>query len=132
MGDAGVGRRGRRLGLGLAIVIWTAVAWGGRIGLLAESDSIWAWARIGGSVLVGLLVALALVSAIGDGWADGVIVLFVVWTTVLWARSLAVNWMGDGSPAFILVHTVLAAGFFTLAWFVCRERRRPAIFRSAS
>ena len=123
MADAGVRDRRRRLGIAVAIVIWTAIAWGGRIGLLDGGDSIWAWARIGGSVLVALLAAFALVSAIGDRLADGLLLLFVVWTTVLWTRSVAVNWMGSGSLAFKLVHTALAAGFFVLVWFAWTERR---------
>lgn len=115
--------RRRRLGIALAIVVWTAIAWGGRIGLLTEDGSIWAWGRIGGSLLVALMAVLALLSPIGDRLAGGFVALFVVWTVVLWTRSLAVNWAGSGSLAFKLVHTVLASGFFVLAWFVWRERR---------
>ena len=107
----------------MAIVVWTAIAWGGRIGLLIGDGSIWAWGRIGGSLLVALLAVLALLSPIGDRLAGALIALFVVWTVLLWTRSLAVNWAGSGSLAFKLVHTVLALGFFVLAWFVWGESR---------
>ena len=123
MGRVRFGSRRRRLVIALSIVIWTSLAWGGRIGLLNDSDSIWDWVRIGGSGVVGLLVALALVASPGDRVTGGVVVLFVVWTTVLWTRSLAVNWTGDGSIAFKLVHTALAGGFFTLSWLAWKERR---------
>lgn len=117
MTTTAVGRRANRVVIAVAIVVWTIVAWGGRIGLLTEGESAWAWIRVGGSAAVGVLAAFAVVAEIGERWRAGLLALFVVWTSVLWVRSLIVNWAGDGSLAFKLVHTVLAAGFFTLAWF---------------
>jgi hypothetical protein len=38
-----------------------------------------------------------------------------LFTVILWVRSLIVNWAGDGTLPFKLVHTVLAIGFFALA-----------------
>lgn len=115
--------RGMRVGVAIAIVVWTAISWGGRIGLLIGGESSWAWARIGGSAAIGLLAALAIVSQMGEPWRTGLIGLFVLWTVVLWTRSLVVNWMGDGSLGFRLVHTGLATGFFTLAWLAWRTVR---------
>jgi hypothetical protein len=43
------------------------------------------------------------------------LIVYSLFSVVLWARSLLVNWAGDGSLPFKLVHTVLALGFFVLA-----------------
>jgi hypothetical protein len=106
------------------VLLWTLVAWGGRIGLLTDGDG---WAdllRIGGSLLFGLATALAL--AVPSVRLRGVplFYFFCLWTAVLWGRGLVVNWSGTGSLPFKLVHTVLAIGFFILivpVWGFARE-----------
>lgn len=117
--------KGHRL-LATAIVVWTGVAWGGRIGLLSEGGDFWVWARIVGSILVALVVAGTLVVDVSHGWRIGAVGAFVVWTLALWSPSTVINWVGDGSLAFKLVHTVLSAGFFALVWWAIRQvRLRP-------
>jgi hypothetical protein len=101
--------------LAVAIAVWTLAAWGGRIGLLTSGEGLGAWARIGGSVVVGLFTALALVVPQLDSVRKPALFVFTAWTVALWARSLFVAWAGSGSLPFKLVHTVLAAGFFVLA-----------------
>lgn len=106
--------------LAVAIAAWTLLSWGGRIRLLTESEQdLSNWLRIGGSLLVGAIAVLALVVFEGgvERWA---LTLFVAWSTVLWLRSLISVWGGDQSLAFKLVHTVLAIGFFVLAYLAAR------------
>lgn len=109
--------------LAAAIVGWTAVAWGGRVGLLVGGEDPWAWVRIGGSFGLAILAGAALVLAPTARWADWTLSVFAGWTVVVWARSLIVNWIGSGSLPFKLVHTVLAAGFFALAWWAWKGSR---------
>lgn len=105
--------------LAAAIAIWTLVAWGGRIGLLNSDEGVGAWVRIGGSLLIGLFTAAALVIPQLETIRRPTLYVFALFTVVLWTRSLVVNWVGDGSLPFKLVHTVLALGFFGLAlWSV--------------
>lgn len=105
------------------VLVWTFVAWGGRISLLADDG----WAdllRIGGSLLVGLATAVALVVPSVRLRAVPLLYIFCLWTAVLWGRSLGVNWTGTGSLSFKLVHTVLAVGFLILVvsvWEFARE-----------
>lgn len=110
--------------LAVAIAVWTGIAWGGRIGLLAAGENGWAWLRIAGSIFIGLLAFVVLVTPRLEWGRRPVLALFAVWTTVLWARSLVVNWAGTGSLPFKLVHTVLAAGFLALAAWAAREAIR--------
>jgi hypothetical protein len=91
-----------RVALGIAIAVWTLAAWGGRIGLLTSDDGVSAWIRIGGSLLIGLFAAATLLIPQLEGSRRG---------------ALIVNWAGDGSLPFKLVHSVLALGFFALAWW---------------
>ena len=106
-----------RIALGIAIGVWTLAAWGGRIGLLTSGEGWGAWLRIGGSLLVGLFASAALLVPQMEDARKPALVVFSVFTVVLWVRSLIVNWAGDGSLPFKLVHTVLALGFFALAWW---------------
>lgn len=101
--------------LAISIAVWTLIAWGGRIGLLTSDEGVGAWFRIGGSLLIGLVAAATLVIPQLASARKPVLIVFSVFTVVLWVRSLIVNWAGDGSLPFKLVHTVLAAGFFALA-----------------
>lgn len=106
-----------RVALAIAITVWTLVAWGGRIGLLTSGEGIGAWLRIGGSLGIGLFAAAALAFPQLENARRPALILFSVFTLVLWVRSLIANWVGDGSLTFKLVHTVLALGFFALAWW---------------
>ncbi len=108
-----------RTALAIAIVAWTLVAWGGRIGLLTSGEGLGAWLRIGGSIAIGLFAAATLLVPQLEGARRPALIVFSVFTVVLWIRSLVVNWTGDGSMPFKIVHTVLAIGFFALAcWAV--------------
>lgn len=105
--------------LAAAITLWTLLAWGGRIGLLTSDEGVGAWVRIGGSLLIGLFTAAALVIPRLEPVRRPTLYVFALFTVALWIRSLVVNWTGDGSMPFKLVHTVLALGFFALsAWAV--------------
>lgn len=106
-----------RVALAIAIAVWTLVAWGGRIGLLSSGEGVGAWLRIGGSIAVGLFAAASLVITQLSGARKPALIVFAIFTVALWARSLIVNWVGDGSLPFKLVHTVLAIGFFALSWW---------------
>jgi hypothetical protein len=106
-----------RVALGIAIAVWTLAAWGGRIGLLTSEEGLSAWIRIGGSLLIGLFAAASLLIPQLEGARRWALIVFSLFTVVLWARSLIVNWAGDGTMPFKLVHTVLAIGFFVLAWW---------------
>ena len=114
-----------RVALGTSIVVWTLVAWGGRIGLLTSGEGLGAWLRIGGSIAIGLLAAVALAVPRLENARKPVLVVFAVFTAAVWTRSLVVNWAGDGSLPFKLVHTVLALGFFALAWWALAYVRSP-------
>lgn len=111
--------------LGISIAVLTLAAWGGRIGLLTEGEAgVWDWVRIGGSLLVGLLAASTLLVSALEPARRPALILFSVWSVVLWGRALVVNWAGDGTLPFKLVHTALAVGFFGLAiwaWMVAAD-----------
>jgi hypothetical protein len=108
-----------RVPLAIGISVWTLAAWGGRIGLLSSGEGWGAWLRIGGSILIGLFAAATLIFPKLESVRRPTLVVFAVFTVILWTRSLVVNWTGDGSMAFKIVHTVLAVGFFALAaWAV--------------
>lgn len=117
----------RRWILAAAIIGWTAVAWGGRLGLLVGGEDLWAWIRIGVSIGLALLAGAALVLAPTTRWAGWSLAAFAGWVFVIWSRSLIVNWIGSGSLPFRLVHTVLAGGFFALAWWAWRWSRRQTV-----
>ena len=104
-----------RITLAIAITVWTLAAWAGRIGLLTGGEGIGAWLRIGGSLLIGLFAVASLVFAQLEPIRKPALIIFSVFTVVLWIRSLIVNWAGDGSLPFKLGHTILALGFFGLA-----------------
>ena len=106
-----------RVALAVAIAAWTLAAWGGRIGMLASGEGVGAWLRIGGSLAIGLFTAATLAVPQLEGARRPALIVFSVFTVVLWARSLIVTWVGDGSLPFKVVHTVLALGFFALVWW---------------
>ncbi len=108
------------------ILLWTGVAWGGRIGLLTDGEGWTDLIRIGGSLLLGLATAIALAVPSLRFRSAPLFYLFSIWTAVLWLRSMVVTWTGSGSLPFKLVHTVLAAGFFGLAYLVWKVARNRA------
>ena len=106
-----------RPALGAAIVLWTLIAWGGRIGLLTEGEADTAtWVRIVGSIVIGVVTGVSLMLSSLEPFSRAAVWVFAAWTIVLWSRSLYVNWTGSGSLPFKLVHTALAIGFAVLAW----------------
>lgn len=113
--------------LAIAIAALTLAAWGGRIGLLTEGEAgVWDWVRIAGSLLIGLLAAAVLLVPALESVRTPALYLFALWSVVLWGRALIVNWAGDGSLPFKLVHTVLAIGFVALAaWAVYFVQTTP-------
>ena len=114
-----------RVALAAAIALWTLVAWSGRIGLLTSGEGLGAWLRIGGSLLVALLAAATLVIPRLEPIRKTALVVFAVFTVLLWARSLIVTWLGDGSLPFKMVHSVLALGFGALAWWALSSAMSP-------
>lgn len=116
-----------RAWLAIGIVAWTALTWGGRIRLLTTPEqSDWEnWARIGGSILIGLAAAAALILASGGQWERWLTTLFALWSTAIWLRSLVTVWTGDNSTGFKVVHTVLATGFLVLAYLAVRVGWSP-------
>ncbi|CAN5855839.1 hypothetical protein BH23ACT4_BH23ACT4_03570 [soil metagenome] len=111
------------LWLAAGVLLWTAVAWGGRIGLLTDGEGWTDLLRIGGSLLLGLVTAIALAVPSLRPRSTPLFYLFAIWTAGLWVRSVVVTWTRSGSLPFRLVHTVLAAGFFGLAYLVWRLAR---------
>lgn len=111
--------------LAISIAAWTLLAWGGRIGLLVGGEGLASWLRIGGSLLIGLFAAVTLVVPRLEPVRRATLVAFAVFTALLWARSLYVNWTGSGSLPFKTVHTVLALGFFALALWAVAVARSP-------
>ena len=102
--------------LGVSIGVVTLAAWGGRIGLLTEGEAgPGDWVRIGGSLVIGLAASASLLVSALEPIRQSTLILFALWSVVLWGRALIVNWVGSGSLPFKLVHTFLAAAFFTLA-----------------
>ena len=104
--------------------MWTGVAWGGRIGLLTDGDGWSDLLRVGGSLLFGLLTAIAVAVPSLRSRSAPLFYLFSIWTVGLWLRSMVVNWSGTGSLPFKLVHTFLALGFLILVvsvWGFARE-----------
>lgn len=103
--------------LAVTVVVWTLIAWGGRIGLLTGFEDWGAWIRIGGSILIGLIAAFSLVVPWLYPVTHPVLIVLAIWSSLVWARSLFVTWVGSGSFAFKLVHTILAGGFFAISWW---------------
>ncbi len=124
-------RRSSHRSLGWVILGWTLVSWGGRIRLLTDVDAndLWSWARIGGSFLIGLAVALALI--LGKG-ARPMAIVFAVWTVPIWARSLFTVWTEPNTFGFRLVHTALAVVWFALAAWAVRWVQATGSGRGAS
>lgn len=100
--------------LGWIIGAWTLISWGGRIGLLTDADAadFASWARIGGSIVIGLATAVCFIAG---RFQRPMSVVFALWTVFVWVRSLVTVWTEPNSLAFQLVHTALAVVWFALA-----------------
>jgi hypothetical protein len=115
---------------------WTALTWGGRIGLLTgdEASDPATWARVGGSLALGAVGAVAAWRAADrpSPWTSTGLAAFAVWNVMIWGSSLVTTWQGDYTPAFKGVHTGLAAGSLALAGAaagvaVGSARRSPSV-----
>lgn len=108
--------------------LWQFVAWGGRISLLTEAERFdwWHWTRIGGSLVIGALLALVAIRKARGSFARSVAWVFLVFGVLTWSRSLWVNWTEPAnSLAFNLMHTALAGVTWGLAaWCVSAVRTR--------
>ena len=111
-----------RIWLAIGIMAWTALTWGGRIRLLTDTEQADPsnWARIGGSILIGLAAAAVLVWMAGGQVERWVLTVFAIWSTVIWLRSLVTVWAGDNSITFKLVHTVLAIAYVVLSYLALK------------
>lgn len=118
---------GMRLWLGIGVLGWTLLAWGGRVVLLSTGDDWSDLVRIGGSVVVGVVTALVIWFARSGRVIRPVVYLFAAWTVVIWGRSMWVNWSGGGTLPFKMVHTVLAVGFLALVYLTLSFARRHPV-----
>lgn len=94
--------------------VWTFIAWGNRIGLLTgdERNDPWTWIRVGGSLILGVLLTIVAVllwrGGEPAGWMRVVFAVFLVLMLVIWTRSAISVLSGDESVSFKVVHVVLA------------------------
>lgn len=110
-----------RRALGIVIIAWALVSWGGRIGLLTgpESADLVTWLRIGGSLVTAAIAAAALI--FDAPWIRPATWLYAGTVAAIWSTSLASVWAdGSNSAGFRLVHTVLAAISLSLAVLAIR------------
>ena len=115
------GTRDQRLGL--VIVVWTLAVWLPRIWIIPVGD-LWELIRIVVSIAVGLGAAFALVRP--GRYANFLLLAFPVWSVGVWGRTLWNYWTLNNPPELRLVHTLLAIGYFYLAWRVFRTVRQRA------
>lgn len=104
--------------LGWAIAAWAAVTWGGRIGLLADFGDLVAWARIAVSVAVAIGAAVALLRP--SPASRALLWAYAGVTGIVWLTSLVSVWTRSNTVPFRLVHTLLAAVSFVLAFLAGR------------
>lgn len=113
-----------RFGLGVLILLWTLAVWLPRIWIIPVTPG-WDLARLVLSMLIGMTAALVLFRP--NRATRPVLLVFGVWTIAVWGRSLWNYWSLDNPLSLRLVHTVLAAGFFYLAWRAFAATRGDAI-----
>ena len=109
--------------LGLVIVVWTLAVWLPRIWIIPVGD-LWELIRIVVSIAVGLGAALALVRR--GRFTNSMLLAFLVWSAGVWGRTLWNYWALNNPPELRLVHTLLAIGYFYLAWRAYRTVRQRA------
>ncbi len=112
--------------LALAVAGWTLIAWLPRIGILPVVGG-WDLVRISVSILFGLVVAVALIKP--APLTAPLLYGFAMWTLVVWTRSLWNNWTLENPLGLRAVHTLLAAGFFYLAWRALATARSDPVAR---
>ncbi len=113
--------------LGIVILAWALLSWGGRVGLLTgpESGDLVVWFRIAGSLATAAIVGLALLAS--ASWLGPAAWLYAVVAGVVWSTSLVSVWTDPTTGmAFRLVHSALAAVSVSLAVLAVRESRQPA------
>lgn len=107
--------------LGIAIIVWSLITWGGRIGLLTgdETTDPMVWFRIVGSLVTAALAGLAL---IGDRrWVMLAVVGYSLVALGVWGTSIvAVLPDMTASLQFKMIHTVLAGVSLVLAGLALR------------
>ncbi len=108
--------------LGVLILLWAAITWGGRIGLLVGSDPV-AVARIVISIVVALAAGYVLIRRHSEGRGRLVLWTYSLVTAAIWFTSLASVWTNDNPVGFRLVHTALAAVSLALASVVAVRAR---------
>ncbi len=112
--------------LGALIGVWTLAVWLPRIWIIPVGD-VWEMARIVVSMALGLGSAWVLLRA--TRYLTPVLLGFALWSVVVWGRTLWNYWTLNNPTDLRLVHTILAGGFFYLAWRAIRSltrNRRPA------
>lgn len=110
--------------LAIAVAVWTAAIWIPRIFIIPVFAG-WDATRLIGSLALGVLVPFALVR---PGWfTRPLLVVFAFWSIGVWGRSLWNYWTLENPLGLRLVHSVLAAGFFYLAWRALAAARRDPI-----
>lgn len=110
-----------RRALGIVIIAWALLAWGGRIGLLTgpESAELVTWLRIVGSIVTAAIAAAALV--FDSPWVRPALWLYAATAAAIWVTSLASVWAdGSNSTGFRLVHSALAVVSLGLAALAIR------------
>lgn len=113
-----------RMALAWAIGVWAAIAWGGRLAIVFDIGSdTGERLRIAVSVLTALAAVGALVVRRG---VKPAVLVYSTAAAVVWIRSVIVVFSEDRAPAFLAVHTILAAVSLLLAgvaaFTVWRER----------
>ncbi len=104
------------------MVAWAAITWGTRIGLLTDAEAAdpVTWLRVGGSLLTALAAAAALVLV---AVPTPVVAVYGLWAVGVWGTSLFRVWTEPHPTGFRVVHTLLAAVTWAVAWWALRAAR---------
>lgn len=109
--------------LALVIAVWTALTWGGRIGLLTGSEAGLAKARIAVSILLAAAAVIALISQ--TAWKRPALAAYAAGALLIWGSSLVAVWTDPTSSfAFRAVHTLLAVVSMGIAGLAVAALRR--------
>lgn len=105
----------RRIVAGV-VVVWAALTWGTRIGLLTDAEAAdpVTWLRVGGSLATAALAAGGLLSG-RSRWGLPAVLPYALWAVGTWATSLVAVWADPHPLSFRLVHTALAATSWMVA-----------------
>ncbi len=107
----------------VVVVLWAAVTWGTRIGLLTDAEAAdpLTWLRVGGSLATAFAAAVVLGFGVPAAWVVGV---YGLWAVGVWGTSLMSVWTDPHPLGFRLVHTLLAVASWLVAWAAWRAVRR--------